>query len=191
MSASAPEPAFSPHTKVISPAKPDVLSSFVGPVTEKTVWLNRNVLSDAPPGYKDGIQWVKPDEMTMTMGTMLFIIRSRPSLSFCRGFGHSRDADTAERKQGSSTCLARADIHFTPTMTQLEFSYVAELEGQHTSLHASTGWSYDEWFATMGEIPSMKNTLGSALLVLSQDSIPEVAERKLQSLCYDATVETD
>jgi len=71
MSASAPEPAFSPHTKVISPAKPAVLSSFVGPVTEKTVWLNRNVLSDAPPGYKDGIQWVKPDEMTMTMGTML------------------------------------------------------------------------------------------------------------------------
>ncbi|AOW04131.1 uncharacterized protein YALI1_D19829g [Yarrowia lipolytica] len=164
MSASAPEPAFSPHTKVISPAKPAVLSSFVGPVTEKTVWLNRNVLSDAPPGYKDGIQWVKPDEMTMTM----------------------------------------ADIHFTPTMTQLEFSYVAELEGQHTSLHASTGWSHDEqrfaiysgapslrWFATTGEIPSMSKTLGSALLVLSQGSIPEVAEQKLQSLCYDATVETD
>jgi hypothetical protein len=47
------------------------------------------------------------------------------------------------------------------------------------------------WFATTGGIPSMNNSLGSALLVLSQDSIPEVAERKPQSLCYDATVETD
>ena len=35
------------------------------------------------------------------------------------------------------------------------------------------------WFATTGETPSMNNTLGSALLVLSQGSIPEVAEWKL------------
>ena len=62
---------------------------------------------------------------------------------------------------------------------------------QHTSLHASTRHgamtskdsqsthellSLSRWFATTGETPSMNNTLGSALLVLSQGSIPEVAE---------------
>ncbi|RMJ00889.1 hypothetical protein BD777DRAFT_132756 [Yarrowia lipolytica] len=92
----------------------------------------------------------------------------------------------------------------TSTMKQLEFSFVAELENQHISLHASTDGAMtskdsqstlelllSRWFATTGEIPSTNNTLGSALLVLSQGSIPEVAERKLQSLCYDSTVETD
>lgn len=51
--------------------------------------------------------------------------------------------------------------------------------------------SFSQMASRQGETPSMSNTLGSALLVLLKDSIPEAAERELKSNRYDATVETD